>query len=86
MISALCAAPCMGARGYVSALPTLISDASKTAVFRVYVTDALRIIGSLDRRYADIIDDDKPKDMRTAEEIAEDFVARAGLIHAGEVS
>ena len=85
MIAALCAAPCMGARGYVSALPTLISERNKIAIFRVYVTDALRIIGSLDRRYADIIDE-KPKETRTAEEIAADVIARAGLIHAGEVS
>jgi hypothetical protein len=38
--------------------------------YRIYVTDALKIIGGLNARYYEFIDD-KPQDNRTAEEVVE---------------
>ena len=62
---------------------------AKTEAYRIYVTDALRIVAEntaryaggnyIKTRYADII---KPKkqDNRTCEEITADIIARCGLV------
>lgn len=44
MICALCAAPRMGAKGYIAALPPLIQRDAKSWSYRVYVTDTLRTL------------------------------------------
>lgn len=59
-----------------------------TEVYRIYVTDALRVVAentakfvggrSIEKRYIDVIEP-KKKDDRTCEEITADIVARCGL-------
>ena len=43
--------------------------------YRFYVTDALKIIGGLNMRYADIVKPE-PEETRTGEEIIEDITAK----------
>ena len=43
--------------------------------YRFYVTDALKIIGGLNMRYADIVKP-APEETRTGEEIIEDITAK----------
>lgn len=60
---------------------------AKLTAYRIYVTDALMIIGEntakfaggnhLTRRYIESI---SPEDARTGEEIAADVIKRAGLV------
>ena len=61
---------------------------ARAEAYRIYVTDALRIVGEntaryasgdyIKARYADIIEP-KKQDNRTCEEITADVVARCGL-------
>lgn len=65
------------------------NERTMAEVYRIYVTDALRVIAentakfvggcSIERRYIDVV---KPKkqDNRTCEEITADIVARCGLV------
>lgn len=63
-------------------------ERAKTEAYRIYVTDALRIVAEntaryvggnyIKARYADIIEP-KKQDNRTCEEITADVVARCGL-------
>lgn len=65
-----------------------LNERTKTEAYRIYVTDALRIVGEntaryasgdyIKARYADIIEP-KKQDNRTCEEITADVVARGGL-------
>lgn len=87
MICHLCALPKMGVRGYLSALPSLIRKEREDFLYRVYVTDALRLIGEntggllsalggsgagIPTRWADILEDSPQKEeTRTAEEVVE---------------
>lgn len=48
-------------------------------VYRIYVTDALKILGGLNERYIDVF---KPVETRTAEEIINHI--KAGLKKGGE--
>lgn len=64
-------------------------ERAKTEAYRIYVTDALRIVAKntaryvggnyIKARYADIIEL-KKQDNRTCEEITADVVARCGLV------
>ena len=56
-----------------------INERAKTEAYRIYVTDALRIVAENTARYADIIDP-KKQDNRTCEEITADIVERCGLV------
>lgn len=61
---------------------------ARAEAYRIYVTDALRIVGEntarfasgnyIKARYADIVEP-KKQDNRTCEEITADIVARCGL-------
>ena len=65
-----------------------INEKAKTEAYRIYVTDALRIVGEntaqyvggdyIKARYAGMIEP-KKQDNRTCEEITADVVARCGL-------
>jgi hypothetical protein len=65
-----------------------LNERAKTEVYRIYVTDALRIVAEntarfasgnyIRARYADMIEP-KKQDNRTCEEITADIVARCGL-------
>ena len=65
-----------------------LNEREKTEAYRIYVTDALRIVAEntarfasgnyIKARYADIIEP-KKQDNRTCEEITADIVARCGL-------
>lgn len=80
--------PKLNARALIKLLPRLIAEQQKDAAYRIYVTDALRIVGEntaqyvggnyIKARYADIIEP-KKQDNRTCEEITADIVARCGL-------
>ena len=65
-----------------------LNERAKTEAYRIYVTDALRIVAEntaryggnyIKARYADIIEP-KKQDNRTCEEITADIVARCGLV------
>ena len=76
----------MNGRATVSALPYAVNRVIKDEIYRVYITDALKVIGEnaaaltgggyMGKRYYDIIRTDKPKDEgRTGDEIAADVIA-----------
>lgn len=66
-----------------------LNEKSRNDAYRIYVTDALRIVAEntaryaggnyIKARYADIIEP-KKQDNRTCEEITADVVARCGLV------
>lgn len=80
--------PKLHARALIKLLPRLIAEQQKDAAYRIYVTDALRIVAEntaqyvggnyIKARYADMIEP-KKQDSRTCEEITADIVARCGL-------
>lgn len=49
-------------------------------VYRIYVTDSLKIIGKLNERYADVF---KPVDPRTADEVIEGVRSKLRKIGGG---
>nr|DAG72316.1 MAG TPA: hypothetical protein [Caudoviricetes sp.] len=65
-----------------------LNERAKTEAYRIYVTDALRIVAEntaqyvggdyIKARYADMIEP-KKQDNRTCKEITADIVARCGL-------
>lgn len=65
-----------------------LNEREKTEAYRIYVTDALRVVAEntaqyvggnyIKARYADMIEP-KKQDNRTCEEITADVVARCGL-------
>lgn len=65
-----------------------LNERAKTEAYRIYVTDALRLVAEntaryasgdyIKARYADMIEP-KRQDNRTCEEITADVVARCGL-------
>ena len=66
-----------------------LNEKARNDAYRIYVTDALRLVAEntaryasgdyIKARYADIIDP-KKQDNRTCEEITADIVARCGLV------
>ena len=66
-----------------------LNERAKTEAYRIYVTDALRIVAentgniSLKLRYYDIIHP-KKVDNRTGDEIVADIIKRAGLVVKSE--
>ena len=66
-----------------------LNERAKTEAYRIYVTDALRLVAEntaryasgdyIKARYADMIEP-KKQDNRTCEEITADVVARCGLV------
>lgn len=78
----------MTVRGYIAALPALLKAHTEQEAYRIYVTDALRIVGEntakfagggyIQTRYIDRVRP-KPQDKRTGAEIAADVIAKAGL-------
>lgn len=70
-----------------------LNERAKTEAYRIYVTDALRIVGEntarfasgnyIKARYADIIEP-KKQDNRTGDEIVADIIKRAGLVVKSE--
>lgn len=86
MILALCAAPKMGIKAYMAALPALINRQIEEFTYRAYVTDALQIVTEntakifggkyLEKKYQEAIQS-CTEDTRTAEEIIEHI--RTGL-------
>ena len=86
VISALCAIPKMRARAVISALPAMIKRQGEEELYRVYVSDTLKIaaenisrIGggmTLQSRYIELINPPE-EETRTAEEII-DHVRRRG--------
>lgn len=70
--------PRMGARAMIFALPVMIKKQSFDKAYRIYVTDALKIIGENTAKYAGgsymkirylDIEEPRPKETRTSEEI-----------------
>ena len=68
----------MGVRTILAALPALINQAEKEQAYRVYVTDALKIIGENTAKYAGgsymkvrylDVENPKPEETRTPEEV-----------------
>ena len=70
-----------------------LNEREKTEAYRIYVTDALRVVsentaryaggGYIKARYADIIEP-KKQDNRTCEEITADIIRRCGLVVKSE--
>ena len=66
-----------------------LNERSRNDAYRIYVTDALRIVAEntaryaggnyIKARYADLIEP-KKQDNRTCEEITADVIARCGLV------
>lgn len=75
----------MGGRAYLAALPAIIHQQMQEAAYRVYVTDALKLIaentakfsggGYLKTRYYDVINP-RPEETRTPEEIISSIKAK----------
>ena len=76
----------MRGRATVSALPYAIKKGIKDDIFRVYVTDALKVIGEnaaaltggshVGKRYYDLIrEDEEAEDERSGDEIAADVIS-----------
>lgn len=87
--SLLYSMPRLRARATISALPFAIRRNIEDEIFKVYVTDALKVIGEntaafssegkcMSGRYADIIKPERKgkPDTRTGDEIAEDVISR----------
>lgn len=78
----------MRAKAYISALPELINRGIKDEAYRIYITDALKVISEntakfasrqyMDRRYAELYDTPQ-KETRTGAEIAADVIKKAGF-------
>ena len=70
-----------------------LNERAKTEAYRIYVTDALRVVAEntarfasgnyIKARYADMIEP-KKQDNRTGDEIVEDIIKRAGLVVKSE--
>ena len=70
-----------------------LNEREKTEAYRIYVTDALRVVAEntarfasgnyIKARYADIIEP-KKQDNRTGDEIVADIIKRAGLVVKSE--
>ena len=70
-----------------------LNDRAKTEAYRIYVTDALRVVAEntarfasgnyIKARYADMIEP-KKQDNRTGDEIVADIIKRAGLVVKSE--
>ncbi len=85
MIASLCSAPRMGARALICALPLVIKRQAEEQAYRIYVTDALKIIGEntaklscgnyLTHRYIDAITPRK-QETRTEDEIIAHVLSR----------
>lgn len=66
-----------------------LNERAKTEAYRIYVTDALRVVAEntarfasgnyIKARYADMIEP-KKQDNRTGDEIVADIIKRAGLV------
>lgn len=73
----------------MSYLRARIEQETEESAYRVYSSDALKVLtentqrllggSAMGKRYADILDTGT-QDKRSAEEVAEDIIARAGLI------
>ena len=83
----------MGARALLSALPVLLKKQDQEKAYRVYVTDALKAItentakyagGSyIKARYLDL-EDQKPEETRTPDEIIGQMKMKIARIGGGE--
>lgn len=81
VITALCSAPKMRARALIYALPSLLKSNAEEQIYRIYVSDALKIIGEntakfsegnyLKNRYLDLITPQKQEKRTEAEIIAQ---------------
>ena len=70
-----------------------LNERAKTEAYRIYVTDALRVVAEntarfasgnyIKARYADMIEP-KKQDNRTGDEIVTDIIKRAGLVVKSE--
>ena len=70
-----------------------LNEREKTEAYRIYVTDALRVVAEntarfasgnyIKARYADMIEP-KKQDNRTGDEIVADIIKRAGLVVKSE--
>lgn len=70
-----------------------LNERAKTEAYRIYVTDALRVVAEntarfasgnyIKARYADMIEP-KKQDNRTGDEIVSDIIKRAGLVVKSE--
>ncbi len=70
-----------------------LNERAKTEAYRIYVTDALRVVAEntarfasgnyIKARYADMIEP-KKQDNRTGDEIVADIIKRAGLVVKSE--
>ena len=70
-----------------------LNERAKTEAYRIYVTDALRVVAEntarfasgnyIKARYADMIEL-KKQDNRTGDEIVADIIKRAGLVVKSE--
>ena len=79
----------MSGAGYVAALPSLVKERILNKAYRVYVTDALKVIaentakfsggGYLKTRYYDVINP-RPEETRTPEEIVSSIKAKLARI------
>lgn len=85
--------PRLTARAYIAALPAVLKQRMREEVYRVYVADALRILGEntarmlaggtyLKARYTEIIDP-RPADPRTGEEIVDGIKSKLRQIGGG---
>ena len=90
---ALLSAPKMGARALLSALPVLLKKQAQEQAYRIYVTDALKIITEntakysggnyMKIRYYDL-ENPKPEENRTPEEIIGNMKEKIARIGGGE--
>lgn len=68
VISALLSAPKVSAASFLLLLPDIDRREQEERAYRIYITDALKLIGGLNLRYAEII---RPGTAEAPEEIIE---------------
>lgn len=54
------------------------NENQREEAYRIYVTDSLKALTGASARYADLLEE-KPTDTRSAKEIADDILSRAGI-------
>lgn len=78
----------MGARAILAALPSVVKSNVETEMFKIYVSDCMKILTEntakiaggnvISKRFSEINIFEKP-DNRTGEEIAAEIIKKAGL-------
>lgn len=81
-VGALCRVPRLRPRAIIRVLPSVIEQLEQEQLFRVYVAESVRLMAQdkyLTASYYDLIKPKRKADKRSAQEIVDDIVEKAGL-------